>query len=220
MSHEEFVALYAEPRGHDWIVEGDQPLTNAALLALSEQLRGEAGSPRGPTPVAANYAEGGFDAAWSSSRKLSLTWCIGRIMPSPNVDAETHELNFTRTIETMEWATRAWERAGDVNFVHLVEFDSPASQGSGDCQPGENGIHFRVRTGPECIHGCAGGTEPQATPMFEWLDPEDVASPYHRIARTRTRHGIHARAFAVGARLDERELQLVERHPLAVRDAL
>jgi hypothetical protein len=29
MSHEEFVSLYAEPYGHDWIVEGDQPLTDA-----------------------------------------------------------------------------------------------------------------------------------------------------------------------------------------------
>jgi hypothetical protein len=174
MTHEQFVARYAEPYGHDWFVEGDQPMTDATLRELSEQLRAPLEVADGATPRAATFEVGGFDATWSSSRKLALTWCLGRIMPSPFTNQETHDLHVKRTLEAIEWATRAWERAADVNFVHLAEFDSPESYASGDCQPGENGIHFRVRTGSDCIQNCGGVTMPEAHPMSEFLDPADV----------------------------------------------
>jgi hypothetical protein len=176
MGFETFAARYGERVGNDWFVEGDQPMTDSDFRALHERLRVEASSaaPNTPVPVAAAYGVGGFDAAWSSGRKLALTWCVGRIMPSPFSDQEEHEAHYAHMVETVEWATRAWERAGDVNFIHLSEYDSPESQGSGDCQPGENGIHFRVRTGPECIMGCGGHTYTGAIPQYEFTDPTQL----------------------------------------------
>jgi hypothetical protein len=176
MSFETFAARYAEPSGSDWFVEGDQAMTHADFRALYDHLHGEVSSEHAgePVPAAAAYAIEGFDAAWSSGRKLALTWCIGRVMPSPSTNQETHEAHLAHLLETMEWATRAWERAGDVNFVHLSQYDSPESHGSGACQPGENGIHFRVRTGPECIVDCGGRTYGEAIAQYEFYDPADV----------------------------------------------
>ncbi len=176
LSFEEFVARYATPAGNQWFVEEDQAISTEGLHALYEYLRAEAlqAQATGPVPVAAHWFQGGFDSTWSSGEKLALTWCLGRIMPSPVTDAELHAEHVDLALRTMEWATRAWGRAGDVNFVHLSEFDSPESQGSGDCQPGENGIDFRVLTGPECRISCGGLTLPEAVPYTEFWDPDDV----------------------------------------------
>ncbi|KIG12932.1 hypothetical protein DB30_00888 [Enhygromyxa salina] len=176
MSFETFAARHGERAGDHWFVEGDQAMTDADFRSLYEWLRTEASAaaPHTPVPVAATYAEEGFDAAWSSGRKLSLTWCVGRVMPSPSTNEEDHEAHYAHLVETVEWATRAWERAGDVNFIHLSEYDSPEAQASGACQPGENGIHFRVRTGPECTGPCGGKTYPKALPQYEFVDPDEL----------------------------------------------
>ena len=88
MSFEQFVARYAEPAGNDWFIEGDQAITNADLRALYEHLHGQGGStvPGQAVPTTAAFAIEGFDAAWSSGRKLALTWCLGRVMPSPETE--------------------------------------------------------------------------------------------------------------------------------------
>lgn len=174
LSFDEFASQYATPYGRDWFVDGDQAMTDAGLHALYDDLHTRASALTKTTaPKASTYTVGGFDAAWSSSRKLSLTWCLGRIMPLLN--QELHEEHVTLALATMQWATRAWERTGDVNFIHLAEYDSPESYGSGDCQPGQNGIDFRVRTGPDCLGSCGGKTYSQAIPYNEFIDPENVA---------------------------------------------
>lgn len=173
MSYEAFTAHYATAYGRDWFVEGDQPMTDLALRTLYERLQADAPTDE-PTPASAAFNEDGYDEAWSSGRKLALTWCIGHIMPSATFNPAQHEINLTRTIEAMEWATRAWERAGDVNFIHLREFDDPTKQASGRCQPGQDGIFLRVRTGFECTGPCGGSTFAGAVPMAEFLDPNEV----------------------------------------------
>ena len=176
LTFDQFAATYATSAGNQWFVEGDQAMTDDGLRALYDYLHGEAlqAQTSGAVPVAATFAEGNFDSVWSSGEKLAITWCLGRIMPSPNVDAETHAEHLDLALRTMEWATRAWERASDVNFVHLREFDSPESWGSGMCQPGENGIDFRVRTGPDCIMSCGGRTYAEALPFSEFVNPGDI----------------------------------------------
>ncbi|MFO7561807.1 MAG: hypothetical protein R6X02_04135 [Enhygromyxa sp.] len=176
LTFEQFTSLYATPVGNQWFVEEDQAMTDSALRALYDYLHGRPShtQPAEPVPAAANYAVNGFDSNWSAGKKLALTWCIGWIMPSPILDEEKHSENLDIALQTMEWATRAWERASDVNFVHLSEFDSPELQNSGLCQPGTNGIDFRVRTGPDCTQSCGGRTYVEALPYSEFLDPDDV----------------------------------------------
>ncbi|WP_106088878.1 FG-GAP-like repeat-containing protein [Enhygromyxa salina] len=175
MTFEEFAARYAERVGNYWFVEGDQAMTDADLHALYDRLHEQASKgAQPPVPTAAAYDEGGFDAAWSSGRKLTLTWCVGWVLPSLSANEELHAEHVALLIETMEWATRAWERAGDVNFVHLAQYDSPEAQASGQCQPGENGIHFRVRTGPECTGACGGRVFIEALPQYEFEDPANI----------------------------------------------
>jgi hypothetical protein len=176
LTFEQFAAQYATRSGNQWFVEEDQAMSDDGLHALYEYLHEGASQSQteGPVPVAATYSVDGFDSTWSSGEKLAMTWCLGRIMPSPFTNAETHDEHVDLALRTMEWATRAWERAGDVNFVHLREFDSPESPGSGLCQPGENGIDFRVRTGPDCLSSCGGATYYEALPYSEFLDPGNV----------------------------------------------
>jgi hypothetical protein len=159
-NHSDLARLLADARPVPGgvLIEQDQFISAAALDELTHQLARVESDTREPQPVALGYLTEGLDATWSASRKLELTWCLGRVFPQPlNEDlAIEHEANVDRIVRNVEAATRAWERAGDVNFIHLTQYDDPANASSGTCQPGQNGILFRVRMGPECLSSCFG----------------------------------------------------------------
>ena len=184
LDYETFVDRYARPWQSRWVLEGDMVLSSAALEAAYAAYldrRGDVDSTgaSGATPVLANYDDDDIDWVWSAPRKLELTWCVGVVFPQPiNEDAaELHQLRYERIVRGVEKAAREWERSGDVNFIHLREFDTPDSIQSGACQPGKSGVFFRVRMGigGECSGGCAGLTNatPDTELEAEWASPEN-----------------------------------------------
>jgi hypothetical protein len=175
-----FVDAHAKPVEGGWWIETDQFVTSQRLEALYDDYveRNIPASPDAkPKPSLMAYNIANTDLVWSGGRKLELTWCLGRVFPKPLNPGlqEQHDKNVDRIVRSIEKAARAWERAGDINFIHLHEYDSPEKDGSGDCQPGENGIYFRVRMDPECKGGCFG--EANATPdtefALEWASPDN-----------------------------------------------
>jgi hypothetical protein len=104
LTFEQFAAQYATPYGNQWFVEGDQAMSDDGLHALYDYLHAEAlqAQTEGPVPVAATFSVDGFDATWSSGEKLALTWCFGRIMPSPLTNPETHAEHVDLALRTME----------------------------------------------------------------------------------------------------------------------
>ncbi|WP_172302098.1 FG-GAP-like repeat-containing protein [Pseudenhygromyxa sp. WMMC2535] len=178
MGFEAFAARYAEPRGERWIFAGDLSFSDARLRELHRQLQAEARRQQGragegQTTRATTHAPDGVDAVWSGHRKLALTWCLGPVMPSVADFPEQHDANVARLSALMEEASRAWERAGDLNFIHLRELDSPDAQAPQTCKPGEQGVFFRVRTGSECTGPCGGLTLEDLLPQYEF-----EASPF------------------------------------------
>lgn len=182
LSHDEFVAKFADPWAGGWLIETDHFVTSAQLQALYHAYVGPEPEPAtendDPTPVSAVWnIDGidGIDSAWSGARKLELTWCVGRVFPTSAGMEEVNAEHYEQIVRHMERATRAWERAADVNFVHLREYDSPQSWGSGDCRPGENGIYFRVRMDEGCRGPCMGLTNSTPDTEFapEWASPQN-----------------------------------------------
>ncbi len=179
MTWGEFVEA-ARPRlgGSGWFVEGDMFVTDAQLEAMYQEYL--APWMQGEPPVSLTL-NAGLDQVWSPPRALTLTWCVGVVFPqtwssardAPEIQAERYD----RIVRGIESAAREWERIANVNFVHLREFDTPDSIQSGACQPGQNGIFFRVRMaiGEECKSDCDGYSI--ATPITElqpeWAGPEN-----------------------------------------------
>ncbi|NJK31550.1 MAG: hypothetical protein HC927_03545 [Deltaproteobacteria bacterium] len=172
----DFVQRYARRLDGGWLVETDQYLTHQQLVDLYDRYQAtwmiSEDQNEKHSALLAQNAE--FDHIWSSPRKLALTWCVGVVFPLPTAypgAEEEHLERYDRIVRGMESSARAWERVADVNFVHLREFDTPDKLTSGACQPGQNGIWFRVRVaiGDECEPNCWGYTT--AVPATEF-DPE------------------------------------------------
>jgi hypothetical protein len=160
------------------LLETDHFVTSVQLQALYHAYVGpepEPAAEHDPIPASAVWNIDGIDSAWSGARKLELTWCVGRVFPTSAGMEETNAKHYEQIVRYMERATRAWERAADVNFVHLREYDSPQSWASGDCRPGENGIYFRVRMDEGCRGPCMGLTNSTPDTEFapEWASPEN-----------------------------------------------
>ncbi len=135
----EYEALHASrsPSGV-WYAEDDLPFeTEADLYAYYSRLvLGR--DPAGDALTVKN--SGQVDHVWHVDQKLALSYCIADMGSAADND-------WTR--DALDQATREWEFAADVNFIHLGQFD-----GAG-CAQGQNGVLFRVRRG---VNGVDCGT--------------------------------------------------------------
>jgi serine protease len=122
-------STYKEPfEDGKYIVNGDM------AIADRERLRDffESRIKQAPSPPALGalvvHKAGGRDAVWDATLKKQLTYCVS------NTFGERRQ----RVVEDMEAATRAWEEAADVDFIHLETEDA-------DCAPANTNVVFDVR---------------------------------------------------------------------------
>lgn len=120
LSFDEFRdAIYREPfPGGKYIVNGDTPIADEKHLRefYESNVRG--------TPEAAEGSElvpeftvatvGGLDAVWNSATRRALKYCV----------SETFGARYTEVVARMDAATRAWEGAADLDFIHVPEEDA------------------------------------------------------------------------------------------------
>ncbi len=132
LSFEDFMAgVFREP-GPDgkFIVNGDTAIANEKLLReYFDQLKREARQTANPeVPELIVHQVGGLYAAWSSSEKRALSYCISLTFGSRHGE----------TVTAMADAAAAWEAAGDVKFIHKPDHDA-------DCTPDNSNVVFDVR---------------------------------------------------------------------------
>lgn len=143
-----FVAANAAPLpGGGYVFQGDVAMSEAKL----RQLFAKAGGVDRRSAV----KHDGADRTWNPAQKLEITYCVHDEWEGP--------LDDNRVLEAMRDATLEWERAGDVNFIHL-----PLSDGPG-CKAGVGGVVFDVRLGQpsDCsFFGC---------PLAQAFFPNDPA---------------------------------------------
>lgn len=175
-SWEEFVAANAAPLpGGGYLFQGDVRVSEARLRQLFAALDG--GAQRSAV------RHDGADFVWNAAQRLELTYCVADDFEGP--------LDQQRVIGSMRDATMDWERATDVNYIHM-----PLSDGRG-CQPGQNGVLFRVRLGKpsECtFFGC---------PLAQAFFPNDPSDSFLEVL-------IWPEAFD----LDDDEFMRIVRHEL------
>jgi hypothetical protein len=125
MTFEEFEAqAYLEPwEGGMYIVNGDTPIDGIKnLYEFWEQLYASEGS-------LIVHRVGNTDAAWSSTQKLNITYCVS---------TSSFGSRYNAAVSAMASASGAWEAVANVNFVHLSEYDS-------NCTASQNNVVFDVR---------------------------------------------------------------------------
>jgi serine protease len=122
MTFEEFLAVvYQEPDTGIYIVNGDTPIrTMAELRAFYEEHVRQG--------ALAVHQANGVDAAWSSTQKRSLTYCV----------STTFGNNHSNVVTAMSQAASAWERAADIKFVY-------ASAHNSNCTADNASVVFDVR---------------------------------------------------------------------------
>jgi len=179
----EFTLKFARRTAGGWYVEGDAFRTPEQLHGDYQAYIARAGVPKDSKPSTSlvGLNRDGIDDVWSAPRKIALTWCVGWVRPSPNSpdDEELHAKRYAQMVRAMEESARAWERVANVNFVHLRDFDDPSTNSptGGSCQPGKNGVLFRVRM--DVANGCEGpckgmtNTTPATELGPEWASPEN-----------------------------------------------
>lgn len=113
-----------------WLVEGDIRIHGEdELYAYWEARYSSSAEFRS---VTMQYDDG--TRMWNPAEKFALTYCIN----TPEMDAAADDIH-----DWMTRATRDWEGAGDVNFIHRPELDGPG------CTEGSGGVVFAVRAVPE-----------------------------------------------------------------------
>lgn len=96
-----------------------------------------------------------LDDIWDVHRQHHLSYCYG-VFPTQELESATRL--------AVAAATAQWERAADINFIHLPELDGEA------CEHGQGGAFFRIREGDngDCgLFGC-----PLARAFFPSSPPE------------------------------------------------
>ncbi len=140
-SFEEFTKFHAEQSADgSWVVEGDLRINDDRELRAyyDEVILGIAPAPcEDPDhcPRSNVIQTNGRDSVWSAHGKLTLTYCIGDMGLTVNIE---------RVKNAIREAARDWESSADINFIHLSEQD-----GAG-CAPNTNGVLFRVRRKTDC----------------------------------------------------------------------
>lgn len=132
LSFEQFKAKVFREPGPDgkFIVNGDTAIANEKLLReYFDRLKRDATKTANPEiPELLVHQVGGLDAAWSSSEKRALSYCVS--LTFGNRHAET--------VTAMADAADAWEAAGDVSFLHKSDQDA-------NCTQDNNNVVFDVR---------------------------------------------------------------------------
>ena len=115
--------IYKEPwEGGVYIVNGDEAVTN------EKKLREFHGSLYGSNGALLVHRSGNADAAWNSTQKKNLTYCVSNAFGQFKA----------QIVQSMNEATAAWEAAADVDFVHLTAQDA-------NCTANNQAVLFDVR---------------------------------------------------------------------------
>lgn len=140
-SWEEFRAqVYQEPETGIFIVDGDEPIQNEALLRAfydevsARQAAAAAheglGESQQPLTVINFPSYVGMRNYWSVPDALNLTYCI---------DSVSFGGNYTNVVNAMHTAAANWKATGaSVNFVHVSSLDS-------NCTSSTTSVVFNVR---------------------------------------------------------------------------
>ena len=119
--------------GGKYIVNGDTPIsTDAQLLEFYKQ---NVESPPGPSPeFAIIITSQGADILWKDSEKKALKYCVS------NAAAESGGFGnrYNTVVSAMADATRAWQEAADIGFIHVTQEDS-------NCTASNANVMFDVR---------------------------------------------------------------------------
>ncbi|WP_164831222.1 M57 family metalloprotease [Sinorhizobium meliloti] len=130
LTFEQFKAsVYKEPfEGGKFIVNGDTPIANEKALEefFEANIKNKPQQPTGEELIV--HLVGGLDAVWSVSEKRRITYCISNAFGQ----------RYSEVVVAMQAATKAWEAAGDVDFLHLATEDN-------GCNPSNNAVVFDVR---------------------------------------------------------------------------
>ena len=147
-SWDEFVAANAAPLpGGGYMFQGDIRVSEERLREIHDGLARRRSAVK---------HEGGVDFVWNAAQKIELTFCVADDFDRP--------IQNSVVASAMRDATMDWERAADVNFVHVKQRD-----GRG-CEPGD-GVLFRVRKGLESDCGFFG------CPLASAFFPNDPGYP-------------------------------------------
>ncbi|OJH38344.1 hypothetical protein BON30_24730 [Cystobacter ferrugineus] len=125
MTFSEFKSrVYQEPESGTFIVDGDVPLINEEQLQehYIRYVRGGG--------LSVNQS-GGADTVWSSTQKLRISYCVSTSFGS----------NYDRVVQAMNQASKDWEDAAHVAFMHNSSQDS-------NCTASNANVVFDVRPAP------------------------------------------------------------------------
>jgi hypothetical protein len=132
MTFEEFEAtVYKEPfEGGKYIVNGDTPILNRKQLQefFEQEVQGEPDAPGVTVVELVVHQVGGVDAAWNSTQKRSLTYCVSTAFGPRHAEVASD----------MAAATGAWEAVADVDFIHVASQDA-------SCTASNSNVTFDVR---------------------------------------------------------------------------
>jgi hypothetical protein len=114
--------VYQEPKelGGKYLVNGDTPILNEKQLEEFFETQVKLEPVTRPTELTSDliiHQAGGQDAVWNSSMQHNLTYCVSK----------TFANRYAQVVSDMEAATRAWEQAADVNFIHIDVADDTCS---------------------------------------------------------------------------------------------
>ena len=132
MTFDDFKAsIFKEPGpSGKYIVNGDTPIANEKHLRefYDKNVKNKPVKPSGDAAELIVNAIGGLNAVWSNSDKRRLTYCVSK----------TFAQDYILVVAAMQAATRAWEVASDVDFLHLSAEDI-------GCTMSNNNVLFDVR---------------------------------------------------------------------------
>ncbi len=111
---------YREPDTGIYIVDGDTPIGDLALLEEFYETYVQQGA-------LIVHRSGGADAKWNDTQKLELTYCV----------STTFGARHGAAVQAMADATSAWEAAANVNYTHVSAED-------GNCTPNNGKVLFDV----------------------------------------------------------------------------
>ena len=138
MSFEEFEqATFREPfENGKYIVNGDVAIGDKKLLHefYDKNIAAAPAVSDDTVPEFAVALVGGLQAVWGSSQKRALTYCISNAFGS----------RYSRMASEMDKASRAWEEASDIDFIHVMSEDD-------NCAADNSDVIFDVR--PVNVHG-------------------------------------------------------------------
>ncbi|MEQ1880999.1 MAG: matrixin family metalloprotease [Burkholderiales bacterium] len=122
-------STYKEPFADGkYIVNGDMAIADHQRLREFFESRIKQAPSAPALGALVVHKAGSKDAVWDAAMRKRLTYCV----------SNTFGERRPRVVDDMEAATRAWEEAADVDFIHLEAEDA-------DCTPANANVVFDVR---------------------------------------------------------------------------